>query len=145
MINTREGFEEYLKDFNTGNFSEFVDKYYAEDAIFEKTGYTIHGSENLANHFSNTLSSVVKEEITLINYLEKNGLVAAELQIKLTAIADGFYIKERKKGEIEVFYDTGFYNIKDDKIIHARVYRRFADKDTVDLKKRYCDSMVIEH
>jgi len=145
MIDSREGFEEYLRDFNTGNFSEFVDKYYAKDAIFEKTGYTIHGSDHLINHFSHTLSSVVKEEITLINYLEKNGLVAAELQIQLTAIADGFYIKQRKKGDVEVFYDTGFYNIQDGKIVHARVYRRFTDKNTVDLKKRYCEPMALEH
>ena len=137
MIDTREGFEAYLKDFDSGNFSEFVPKYYAKDAIFEKTGYTIHGADNLADHFNNDLSSVVKENITLINYLEKDGLVAAELQIELTAVKDGFYIRERKKGEKEMFYDTGFYNIKNNKIVHARVYRRFVDENTMDLAKMY--------
>ena len=137
MIDTKEGFERYLNDFNSGNFSEFVPKYYAEDAIFEKTGYTIHGASSLSEHFTDVLSSVVKEEITLINYVHKEGLVAAELQIKLIAVKDGFYIKERKKGEVEVFYDTGFYNIKNNRIVHARVYRRFTDQNTMDLVKMY--------
>jgi hypothetical protein len=137
MIETREKFEEYLKNFNSGNFSKFVKKYYADDAIFEKTGYTIHGADNLADHFTNALSSVVKEEITLINYMEKDGLVSVELQILLTAIKDGFYIRDRKKGEKETFYDAGFYTVKNDKIAHARVYRRFCDENTMDLLKMY--------
>ena len=57
MIDTREGFQRYLADFNTGDFYAFVGKYYAEDAIFEKTGFTIKGADNLADHFSNVLSS----------------------------------------------------------------------------------------
>lgn len=137
MIDTREGFEEYLADFNTGDFYQFVGKYYAEDAIFEKTGFSINGADNLAEHFTKVLSSVVKEKISLINYLKKDGLVAAELQIELTAIKDGFYIRDRKKGEKEIFYDTGFYNIKNNKITHARVYRRFSDENTVNLLGMY--------
>lgn len=137
MIETREKFEEYLRDFDSGDFSEFVKKYYADDAIFEKTGYTIHGADNLADHFSNVLSSVVKEEMTLINYIEKDGLIAAELHVLLTAVKDGFYIKERKKGEQEVFYDAAFYTVRDEKIVHARVYRRFCDENTMDLLKMY--------
>ena len=137
MIDTRQGFEQYLKDFNTGDFAAFVSEYYADSAIFEKTGFTIHGADNLANHFQGVLSSVVKETITLINYLEKDGLVAAELQIDLVAIRDGFYIHDRKKGDKERFYDTGFYTLKDGKIQHARVYRRFCDDKTMDLKKMY--------
>jgi limonene-1,2-epoxide hydrolase len=137
MIDTREGFEEYLADFNSGDFYKFVRKYYADDAIFEKTGFSIRGADNLAEHFSKVLSSVVKEKITLINYMEKDGLVAAELQIELVAIKDGFYIRDRKKGEKEIFYDTGFYNIKNGKIVHARVYRRFADENTVNLLDMY--------
>lgn len=137
MIDTRKGFEMYLADFNTGDFYKFVSKYYANDAIFEKTGFSIKGSDNLAEHFSKVLSSVVKEKITLVNYMEKDGLVAAELQIELVAIKDGFYIRDRKKGEKEIFYDTGFYNIKDGKIVHARVYRRFADENTANLLDMY--------
>jgi limonene-1,2-epoxide hydrolase len=137
MIDTRKGFEKYLADFNTGDFYKFVNKYYADNAIFEKTGFSIRGADNLAEHFSKVLSSVVKEKITLINYIEKDGLVAAELQIELVAIKDGFYIKDRKKGEKEIFYDTGFYNVKDGKIVHARVYRRFADENTVNLLDMY--------
>lgn len=137
MIDTREGFEQYLKDFDSGDFTDFVRKYYAKDAIFEKTGYTIHGADNLADHFNNVLSSVVKEEMTLINFIEKDGLVAAELHVLLTAIEDGFYIRERKKGETETFYDSAFYTLKDNRITHARVYRRFTDKDTMDLVKMY--------
>ncbi len=137
MIDTREGFETYLHDFNSGDFYAFVPKYYAEDAIFEKTGFTIHGAGNLADHFSTVLSSVVKETITLVNYVKQGDLVAVELQIELTAVADGFYIRERKKGETEIFYDAGWYGIKDGKIAHARVYRRFADANTVDLVKTY--------
>ncbi|WP_027185235.1 nuclear transport factor 2 family protein [Desulfovibrio inopinatus] len=137
MIDTQEGFHKYLHDFNSGNFYDFVPKYYAEDAIFEKTGYTIHGAQNLADHFSQVLSAVVKEEITLIHYIKKDNLVAVELQIELIAIKDGFYIKDRKKGEKEIFYDTGFYNIENNKIVHARVYRRFTDRDTIDLAKMY--------
>ena len=68
-----------------------------DDCIFEKTGFTIHGADNLADHFSTVLSSVVKEEITLINYMEKDGMVSVELQILLTAVKDGFYIRDRKK------------------------------------------------
>ncbi len=137
MINTLKGFQAYLKDFDSGNFGEFVPKYYAENAIFEKTGYTIHGAKNLTDHFNNVLSSVVKEEITLINYITNGNIVAAELQIKLVAVKDGFYIRDRKNGEEEMFYDTGFYNIEADKIVHARIYRRFIDKNTMDLVKMY--------
>ena len=137
MIDTKEGFKQYLADFNTGDFYQFVGKYYADDAVFEKTGFSIKGAKNLADHFSNVLSSVVKEDITLINYLEKDGLVAAELQIELVAIEDGFYIKDRKKGEKEIFYDTGFYNLKDGKIVHTRVYRRFVGADAVNLLEMY--------
>ena len=36
MIKTLAGFQAYLQDFDSGNFSEFVPKYYAENAIFEK-------------------------------------------------------------------------------------------------------------
>lgn len=137
MIETREKFEGYLKAFDSGNFNDFVKRYYADDCIFEKTGFTIHGADNLADHFSTVLSSVVKEEITLINYMEKDGLVSVELQILLTAVKDGFYIRDRKKGEKEIFYDAGFYTIKDNKIAHARVYRRFCDENTMDLMKMY--------
>ena len=84
------------------------------------------------------MSSVVKEEITLINNITNGSIVAAELQIKLVAVKDGFYIRDRKKGEKELFYDTGFYNLEGDKIVHARVYRRFTDKNTMDLAKMYC-------
>ena len=79
----------------------------------------------------------MKEEITLINYMEKDGLVSVELQILLTAIKDGFYIRDRKKGETEIFYDAGFYTVKNDKIAHARVYRSFCDENTMDLLKMY--------
>lgn len=37
MIDSKGGFEEYLQYFNIGNFSEFVDTYYAKNAVFEKT------------------------------------------------------------------------------------------------------------
>lgn len=137
MIDTREGFEEYLNEFNSGDYIEFVHKYFLDDAVFEKTGYTLKGADNIIDHFKNTVSSVIKETITLINYMEKDGLVSAELKIELKAMEDGFYIRERKKGEIEIEYCADFYNIKDNKIAHARIYRRSVNEDTLDLKKIY--------
>lgn len=137
MIRTREGFEAYLKSFNSGNIDEFVAKYFVKDAIFEKSGYTLCGAETIATHFKSVVNTVIEEKITLLNYMVQDDLVAAELVIELTAVRDGFYIHERKKGEKEIEYCADFYTVKDNKIAHARIYRRFADENTIDLAKKY--------
>lgn len=122
---TKKAFEEYFKDYNTGDFRMALDKHYTADAVFENTRVRIVGKDNIIDWFTRSHALGYTEDLVPVNILIGEDSVAVELEQEFTAYEDvpNHYVAALTKGEtIRTSGVAAFYKMKDGKISSIRVY-----------------------
>lgn len=122
---TRKAFEEYFKDYDTGDFRMALNKHYTEDAVFENTRVKVVGRNNIIEWFTRSHALGYTEKLAPVNMLIGEDIVAVELEQEFTAYEDvpNHYVVSMDKGEtIKTSGVAAFYKMKDGKISSVRVY-----------------------
>ena len=122
---TRKAFEEYFKDYDTGDFRMALNKHYTEDAVFENTRVKVVGRNNIIEWFTRSHALGYTEKLVPVNMLIGEDIVAVELEQEFTAYEDvpNHYVVSMDKGEtIKTSGVAAFYKMKDGKISSVRVY-----------------------
>jgi ketosteroid isomerase-like protein len=122
---TRKAFEEYFKDYDTGDFRMALNKHYTEDAVFENTRVKVVGRTNIIEWFTRSHALGYTEKLVPVNMLIGEDIVAVELEQEFTAYEDvpNHYVVSMDKGEtIKTSGVAAFYKMKDGKISSVRVY-----------------------
>ena len=121
----KENFLQYIKDFNEGDYGQFILSYFTEDAIFENPEVRHEGRENIIRYFIKSHKGV-NEVLRAKNILTDGNRIAAELEAEPQVTADrpDHHIRPVKKGETLLLAISAFYDIENSKICHIRIYRR---------------------
>jgi len=122
---TRKAFEEYFRDYDTGDYRMALNKHYTEDAVFENTRVKIVGRVNIVGWFTRSHALGYTEKLIPVNMLIGEDIVAVELKQEFTAYEDvpNHYVVSIDKGEtIKTSGVAAFYKMKDGKISSVRVY-----------------------
>ncbi len=122
---TRKAFEEYFRDYDTGDYRMALNKHYTEDAVFENTRVKIVGRDNIIGWFTRSHALGYTEKLVPVNMLIGEDIVAVELEQEFTAYEDvpNHYVVSIDKGEtIKTSGVAAFYKMKDGKISSVRVY-----------------------
>jgi hypothetical protein len=124
MVN-KENFLQYIKDFNKGDYRQFILSYFTEDAIFENPELRYEGRENIIHYFIKSHKGV-NEVLRVKNILIDGNRIAAELEAELQVTADrpDHHIRPVKNGDTLLLTISAFYDLKDSKICHVRIYRK---------------------
>ena len=119
-------FLQYIKKFNKGDYRKVFSTYYTEDAIFETPDVRCEGQESIIN-FMVKGHEGINEVLSVKNILiEDHDRVAAELEAEMHVTTDrpDHHIRPCKKGELFIITQCAFYDTRDSKFCHVRVYRR---------------------
>jgi len=129
---TEEKYNQYIDDFNAacagdGNgFSEFYDKYFEQDAVFE---YIPKAAKNVGKDitvsFWQHVHGIMHEKIQdHTSYLSSGNKIAVEMPIDFLCKQDLEWVgEEHKKGSSFRLTVCGFYTISEnDKFSYVRVY-----------------------
>jgi len=121
----KQGFFQYVKDFNKREYTEFISTYFTKDALFETPDVRCEGQESIIDFFIRGHKGV-DETLKVKNILIDGNCLAAELEaeMKVTADRPDHHVRPSKKGETFIITQCAFYDIKDGKFCHVRVYRR---------------------
>ena len=116
--------KEYLKLYSSGKYQQAISDYYSDDVVFEVAGVAYVGKKNIIS-FIEKRRKTTTEILKPIHIFSGDNQVAVELSVELHALQDdpNFNIKPIKQGEIINTRIAAFYEIKDGKIHHVRVYR----------------------
>ena len=120
----KEKMMKYFEDYNSGDYKKTISTYYTQDAIFESADYKFTGQQNIINFLTESHKGP-SEELRVINILIDSNSVAAELEANIQATEDkpDFHIKPLKRGDSFILKMSAFYDIRDGKICHVRIYR----------------------
>lgn len=120
----RESMLKYFKDYDSADYKKAVLTYYTQDAVFETADYKFMGQENIVNFFTESHKGIT-EKMKPVNLLIERDIVAAEIVAEIEAFEDkpNFHIKPLKKGDSLTLKMAAFYDIRDNKICHVRLYR----------------------
>jgi len=122
---TRKAFEEYFRDYDTGDYRMALNKHYTEDAVFENTRVKVVGRNNIIEWFTRSHALGYTEKLVPVNVLIGKDSVAVELEQEFTAYEDvpNHYVVPMDKGEtVKTSGVAAFYKMKDGKISSVRVY-----------------------
>jgi ketosteroid isomerase-like protein len=122
---TKKAIEEYLRDYDTGDFKMALNKHYTEDAVFENTRVKVVGRDNIIEWFTRSHALGYKEKLVPVNIMIGEDSVAVELEQEFTAYEDvpNQYVAPMNKGEtVKTSGVAAFYKLKDGKISSVRVY-----------------------
>jgi ketosteroid isomerase-like protein len=122
---TKKAIEEYLRDYDTGDFKMALNKHYTEDAVFENTRVKVVGRDNIIEWFTRSHALGYTEKLVPVNVLIGKDSVAVELEQEFTAYEDvpNQYVALMNKGEtVKTSGVAAFYKLKDGKISSVRVY-----------------------
>ena len=122
---TKKAIEEYLRDYDTGDFKMALNKHYTEDAVFENTRVKVVGRDNIIEWFTRSHALGYTEKLVPVNVLIGKNSVAVELKQEFTAYEDvpNHYVVPMDKGEtVKTSGVAAFYKMKDGKISSVRVY-----------------------
>lgn len=124
MMNKEEFFR-YIQDMNKGDYRKSISIYYTEDAIFETPDVRCEGQGSIIDFFMKGHKGV-QETLSVKNILVEGNRIAAELEaeMKVTADRPDHHIRPSKKGDLFIIHQCAFYDLKDSKFCHVRVYRR---------------------
>jgi hypothetical protein len=120
----RKNMLKYFEDYNTADYEKTVSTYYTQDAIFEAADYKYMGQKNIINFLTNSHKDIT-EKMNPIHIIIEGNTVAAEIEIVIEVFEDrpDFHIKPLKKGDSITLKMAAFYDIRDNKICHVRLYR----------------------
>ncbi len=118
----KERMKEYYEAFNSGDH-EALSKFYADDLIFEYQDTKLNGKEAIIKHFAE-LQTGFKETIKPTSVLIDGDKVAVEVEDHFDVRVDlpDFLGKSFKAGESFTARFAGFYDTRDNKICHIRLY-----------------------
>lgn len=117
----KETYLQYVQDFNKWDWEKFIQKYFAEDIIFETPNYKFEGIEKVTEffiEFHKGLDEILRAEKVLVD----GNSIAAELSVDFYCREDRPDIRMRamKKGDSLKLSIFVFYETKGDKISHVR-------------------------
>ena len=121
----KETFLQYIESFNKGDHRGVFTNYYTEDAVFQTPDVVCEGRESIINFIIKGHEGV-NEVLSVKNILIEDNRVAAELEAEMQVTSDRLdhHIRSSKKGDSYKIYQCAFYDLKDGKFCHVRVYRR---------------------
>ena len=119
----RKGMEAYYRAFGSGEHDALKD-FYSEDLVFEYRDVRLEGRDIVIEHFAQ-LQQAVTEKIRPLSILVDGNKVAVEMEDTFTAKVDlpDFLGSPLMQGESVTGRYSGFYDIRDEKICHVRLYR----------------------
>ena len=122
---TKKAIEEYLRDYDAGDFKMTLNKHYTEDAVFENTRVKVVGRDNIIEWFTRSHALGYTEKLVPANVLIGKDSVAVEVEQEFTAYEDvpNHYVVPMDKGEtVKTSGVAAFYKMKDGKISSISVY-----------------------
>ncbi|MEW6356856.1 MAG: nuclear transport factor 2 family protein [Planctomycetota bacterium] len=121
----RKGFEEYCERFNSkSGKADVFDRYYDPDAVFEHPlKGTFKGKKALVE-FWTAGHKGIREVLKPRNVLFDGDRIAAELLIEWHCLEDTDYLGPRKKGDIYYTECAAFYQLRNGKFTHVKLYLR---------------------
>jgi ketosteroid isomerase-like protein len=119
----REYWREYFETYNAKRYDDLVNNFYAEDPTFQNPKYKLEGRRDLAEFFKQHHVDV-KETLTPITVVITPEVAALELDAVFSAEKDvpDFYVHPISRGVPVNMGMSAFYHLRDDRIVHARVY-----------------------
>ncbi len=122
-MDNRSLIEAYYRDFNASNSGEVLSAYYGDDVIFEYQGEKVSGKDAVINNL-NEAWQAVKETLTPLNIVVDGDRAAVEVDDRLEAKIDlpEFLGRSFKAGEAMNAKFSIFYDFRDGKICHIRIY-----------------------
>lgn len=118
----KDDFIRYYEGYNNHG-ADGVSSFYTSDIIFEFQNVKLNGKEAVLNYFKQ-LHKVFKEIMKPQSMFVEGDKAAVELENEFEAKADiqDFLGKSLKVGESTVARFGAFYDIRDGKIAHVRIY-----------------------
>ncbi len=118
----KDDFIRYYEEYNNHG-ADGVSDFYTSDVIFEFQGSLINGKEAVLKYFKQ-LHLVFKEIMKPQKIFVEDDKAAVELENEFVAKADipDFLGKSLKTGESTTARFGAFYDIRDGKIAHVRIY-----------------------
>ncbi len=115
--------EAYYKDFNASNSGEVLSAYYSDDIIFEYQDAKVSGKAAVISYLDEAWQAV-KETLTPLNIVVDGDKAAVEVDDEMEAKVDlpEFFGQSLKAGESISAKFSIFYDIRDGKICHIRIY-----------------------
>ncbi len=122
-MDNRSLIEAYYKDFNTSNSGEVLSAYYGDDVVFEFQDVKVSGKEAVIKNLNDAWQAV-KETLTPFNIVVDGDRAAVEVDDRIEARIDlpEFLGRSFKAGESMNAKFSIFYDIRDSKICHIRIY-----------------------
>ena len=120
----KEKMMQYFADYNSGDYKKAISTHYTQDAVFESPDYRFIGQESIIAFLTESHKGL-SEVLRVLNILIDDDKVAAELEGDIQATEDkpNFHIRPLKEGDSFLLKMSAFYDIKDGKISHIRIYR----------------------
>ena len=124
---TKKWVEEYFKSFNELGAGKTFAARFAEDAIYKNPwGREVHGLKNIVKYMDEVShhGNKIKETLTPLRILIDGDSVAVELVAEMLALEDvpDYHVGSFKKGEKIRWILSGFYKIRDGKIVYVQLY-----------------------
>ena len=118
----RDDFTRYYEEYNNHG-ADGVSDFYVSDVIFEFQKVKLNGKEEVLNYFKE-LHLVFREIMKPQKIFVEGDKAAVELENEFVAKADmpDFLGKSLKVGESTTARFGAFYDIRDGKIAHVRIY-----------------------
>ena len=119
----KKGMEAYYRAFSSGEH-EALAAFYSEDLVFEYRDVRLEGRDKVIGHFAQ-LQQGVTERIKPLSILVDGNKVAVEMEDTFTAKFDlpDFLGNPLGQGKSVTGRYSGFYDIRNNKICHVRLYR----------------------
>jgi ketosteroid isomerase-like protein len=119
----QERMKEYYECYNRRDH-ESLSAFYADDAIFEFQDIKLSGKETIANSFAQIQEILSRDILTPKRILIDGERVAVELVNEIEAKEDFEFLgSSLKPGESLIARVAAFYDCRDNKIRHVRIYR----------------------
>jgi len=123
MMDNRSLIQAYYKDFNASNSGKVLSAYYSDDVVFEFQGAKVSGLAEVIGYLDQAWQAV-RETLTPLNIIVDGDHAAVEVDDKMEAKIDlpDFLGRSLKAGESIQAKFSIFYDIRDGKICHIRIY-----------------------
>ena len=120
----RDLITQYFDTYNKADWELVGTRFYTEDVLFEAPEYEFIGREKTIDFFKR-VHLKLKETMTALRILTDGQHIAIRILVELNALEDfpDFHVRPLTKGEIMRFELGAFYEIKDEKISHVKIYR----------------------
>lgn len=118
-----EYWNEYFDMFNSREYIDLVDKYYAQDATFQTPLHSLKGREQIADHFTEKHADVKEHMIPVTSVLTQD-VAAFEVKSELSSKKDlpDFHLMPLAEGQGVELNAGAFFHLDGDMIKQVRIY-----------------------